>query len=109
MLPTLTRYVSSTLVTSATNGEDKCLQVVDMFGCGLPVCAASYKCIGELVKVGETGLLFDSYQELAQQWVDLFQGFPSQPSKQIVHMQKQVQQRTDNWSASWMKLIPIFE
>ena len=84
------------------------LQVVDMFGCGLPVCAASYNCIGELVEEGQTGLLFDSYQQLADQWVDLFQGFPGKPSKQLLHMQEQVQNRKDNWSASWKKLIPMF-
>ena len=84
------------------------MQVVDMFGCGLPVCAASYDCIDELVKDGQTGLLFDSYQQLADQWVALFQGFPKNPSRQLLHMQQQVQQRKDNWSASWEKLIHIF-
>jgi len=84
------------------------MQVVDMFGCGLPVCAASYDCIDELVKEGQTGLLFDSYQQLADQWVALFQGFPKNPSRQLLHMQQQVQQRKDNWSASWEKLIHIF-
>jgi len=84
------------------------MQVVDMFGCGLPVCAASYDCIHELVKEGQTGLLFDSYQQLADQWVALFQGFPKNPSQQLLHMQQQVQQRTGNWSASWKKLIHIF-
>ncbi len=80
------------------------MQVVDMFGCGLPVCAASYDCINELVTEGQTGLLFNSYQQLADQWVALFQGFPKNPSKQLLHMQ----QRKDNWSASWEKLIHIF-
>ena len=58
------------------------LQVVDMFGCGLPVCAASYKCVGELVQEGEVGLTFESCQELAQQLVNL--------------------------SASWAILLPVF-
>ena len=83
-------------------------QVVDMFGCGLPVCAASYEAIDELVQEGQTGLLFTSYQELAQHWVHLLQGFPKQPSKPLLHMQNQVQQRTDSWSASWEKLKPLF-
>ena len=84
------------------------MQVVDMFGCGLPVCAAAYSCIGELVKEGETGLLFSSSQELAQQWLQLFQGFPMQPSRQLIHMQKQVQHRTENWSTTWDSIKPMF-
>ena len=84
------------------------LQVVDMFGCGLPVCAASYQAIEELVQEGQTGLLFGSDQELAQHWVQLFQGFPQRPSQLLLHMQQQVQRRTDNWSASWEKLKPLF-
>ena len=83
-------------------------QVVDMFGCGLPVCAASYQAIDELVQEGQTGLLFTSYQELAQQWVHLLRGFPNHPSKPLLHMQHQVQQRTDSWFASWGKLKPLF-
>ena len=84
------------------------MQVVDMFGCGLPVCAAAYSCIGELVKDGQTGLLFSSAQELAQQWGELLQGFPKQPSQKLIHMQKQVQHSTENWSTSWEKIQPMF-
>ena len=53
--------------------EWQATQVVDMFGCGLPVCAVSYPCIGELVEEGQTGLLFTSAQQLAQQLVSLLQ------------------------------------
>ena len=46
-----------------------------MFGCGLPVCALSYSCIGELVSHEHNGLLFDSGPQLAQQLLDCFRGF----------------------------------
>ena len=39
------------------------MQVLDMYGCGLPVCAANYACIGELVKDGRNGLLFNEAGE----------------------------------------------
>lgn len=84
------------------------MQVVDMFGCGLPVCAAEYSCIHELVKEGQTGLLFSSYQELAQQWMKLLQGFPDQTSGQLLHMQKQVLQSTEKWPMTWDSVKPIF-
>lgn len=57
------------------------LQVVDMFGCGLPVCAASYQCIGELVSHGHNGLLFTCAEELARHLADVLEGFPGKPSQ----------------------------
>lgn len=52
-----------------------------MFGCGLPVCAASYDCIRELVADGDNGLLFEGPRQLAQQLAELLAGLPSRPSK----------------------------
>eukprot|EP00887_Chlorella_sp_A99_P002063 scaffold18.g2063.t1 len=50
-------------------------RVVDMFGCGLPVCTVAYPCIGELVSHEHNGLLFSTPEQLAQQLLDLFRGF----------------------------------
>ena len=43
------------------------IQVVDMFGCGLPVAAKSCPALHELVINGINGMIFDTPEELAKQ------------------------------------------
>lgn len=65
----------------SSSGLDLPMKVVDMFGCGLPVCAVRYSCIGELVEHGRSGLLFDDAEGLAKHLCDLLANFPtSQPA-----------------------------
>lgn len=52
---------------TSSSGLDLPMKVVDMFGCALPVCAKSFRCIDELVKVGINGVTFDTASELGEQ------------------------------------------
>ncbi|XP_019433857.1 PREDICTED: UDP-glycosyltransferase TURAN isoform X1 [Lupinus angustifolius] len=63
---------------TSSSGLDLPMKVVDMFGCGLPVCAVSYSCIKELVSVDKNGILFSSSSELADELLMLFKGFPDE-------------------------------
>lgn len=61
----------------SSSGLDLPMKVVDMFGCGLPVAAMAYSCIGELVKEGENGVTFSTSFQLVDLFLDFFKGFPS--------------------------------
>ena len=90
------------LATAACNVP----QVVDMFGCGLPVCAASYQCIGELVSHGHNGLLFSCAEELAKHLVEVLEGFPFQPSRLLTSLQHRVTAANAlSWDASWESIV----
>ena len=82
-----------------------------MFGCGLPVCAVKYSCIGELVKHGVNGLLFDSPQQLAEQMLGLLEGFPVSPSSQLSALREEVGLSNGvRWDETWARTVqPVVE
>lgn len=90
----------------STSGLDLPMKVVDLFGCGTPVCAVNFSCLGELVKHEVNGMVFDKAPDLGRQLVELFKGFPGAPSaKQIAKLRAGVQSGQgsrwhENWSAN---------
>ena len=82
-----------------------------MYGCGLPVCAAKYDCIGELVKDGRNGLLFSEAGQLADQLLTLFDGFPASVSRQLTSLTDAVEESTGpRWEEAWEQTVqPLIE
>ncbi|KAI6153212.1 glycosyltransferase family 33 protein [Pisolithus tinctorius] len=62
---------------ASSSALDLPMKVVDMFGCGLPVCALDFKCLPELVKGGRNGMVFKGSGELANQMEALLKSFPN--------------------------------
>jgi len=50
------------------------MQISDMFGCDLVICAVRYKCLDELVEEGTTGFMFDEPEHFALLFVELLSG-----------------------------------
>ncbi|KAF6264227.1 hypothetical protein COO60DRAFT_1486501, partial [Scenedesmus sp. NREL 46B-D3] len=99
----------------SSSGIDLPMKVVDMFGAGLPVCAADFKCIGELVAEGKTGLLFSSAEQLAQQLLQLLEGFDgvagSGANGHLARLRAGVarEQSRWRWRDNWDKVAaPVF-
>ncbi|KAI9244945.1 hypothetical protein BDA99DRAFT_528523 [Phascolomyces articulosus] len=88
---------------TSTSGMDLPMKVVDMFGCGLPVCAASFECLDELVVNGKNGLTFSNSDELAEQLKDVFIRKPNQLEELRQNVMNEF--KDQNWEKQWNYLI----
>ncbi|KAI8885890.1 glycosyltransferase family 33 protein [Backusella circina FSU 941] len=77
---------------TSSSGMDLPMKVVDMFGCGLPVCAVNFECLDELVQDGKNGLVFTSSNDLYEQITDL--------RKNIIH-----EYATNTWQSQYKEVL----
>ncbi|XP_019887284.1 chitobiosyldiphosphodolichol beta-mannosyltransferase [Ooceraea biroi] len=100
---------------TSSSGLDLPMKVVDMFGCGLPVCAYNFNCLSELVRHNENGLVFADENELAQQLKMWFQDFPNNSAQQDLREKFQENMFTsqiyrNGWHGNWkLNVLPCFQ
>lgn len=83
---------------TSSSGVDLPMKVVDMFGTGLPVVAARFRALPELVKEGRNGRSFGDAAELADLFVGLLGGDGVQLSKLREGAAAESRRR---WDAEW--------
>lgn len=88
---------------ASSSGLDLPMKAVDMLGCGLPVLALRYKCIGELVVEGDTGVLFDDAGGLADAMESLL--YEESGMLECRRMKRNIQKAFGKqemmWKSSW--------
>uniref|UniRef100_A0A8C7XUT3 Chitobiosyldiphosphodolichol beta-mannosyltransferase n=1 Tax=Oryzias sinensis TaxID=183150 RepID=A0A8C7XUT3_9TELE len=92
----------------SSSGLDLPMKVVDMFGCCLPVCAIRFRCLEELVKHEENGLIFTDSAELAEQLKSLLSEFP-RPDGRLAAFRRNLQTtRGQRWDENWdQNVLPL--
>ncbi|KAJ2700954.1 mannosyltransferase [Coemansia sp. IMI 209128] len=93
---------------TSSSGLDLPMKVVDMLGCGAPVCAYGFSCIRELV-TGDNGLVFSSAPELALQIQDLAAqlGLPNGRYSRL--LQGAAQFHKIDWDTHYTRALELFK
>jgi beta-1,4-mannosyltransferase len=92
---------------TSTSGLDLPMKVLDLFGCGVPVCALDFQCLSELVIDGSNGRTFTTSHELQQLLMNLLQPLGMTTSVFAPHSfgdlatYSQFLQGRRRWSENW--------
>ncbi|CAI5736387.1 unnamed protein product [Hyaloperonospora brassicae] len=92
---------------TSSSGLDLPMKVLDMFGCGLPVCAIGFKCLAELVQHDKNGLVFESPEQLSAQLYGLLKGHPTDTAD--LHRLRSSLTTVEHWPENWNRVAsPLF-
>lgn len=96
---------------TSSSGLDLPMKVVDMFGCGLPVCAVNFGCLDELVQHEKNGLVFESGApaQLTGHLERLLGGFPAKQPDLAKFRANLAGFRENGWGTNWDRHAkPVF-
>ncbi|KAK4876984.1 hypothetical protein RN001_009490 [Aquatica leii] len=92
---------------TSSSGYDLPMKVVDMFGCGIPVCAYDFKCLNELVHHEINGFIFKDLIELSKQLQNWFAFFPKNKERNI-QKEKFIKEleifQNERWRENWNRV-----
>lgn len=93
---------------TSSSGVDLPMKVVDLLGVGVPVVAKRFEAIGELVKQGENGVLFEDGEELGRVLEGLLGGLGG--NKVLEKLRKGAgEEGGRRWDGEWDKIAaPVF-
>lgn len=96
---------------TSSSGLDLPMKVLDMFGCGLPVCAYEFKSLYELVEHEKNGFHFKNSKELSKLIQDWFENHPNneiQKQKENKFKTELRKFQTLRWTENWNRVaLPI--
>ncbi|KAJ1896108.1 mannosyltransferase [Kickxella alabastrina] len=92
---------------TSSSGLDLPMKVVDMLGCGTPVCAYRFSCINELV-TKRNGMVFDNASELALQIQDLAQQLDDKSGSYQQLLGGAAEFRRIDWAANYTQALELF-
>ncbi|KAJ3151674.1 mannosyltransferase [Geranomyces variabilis] len=93
---------------TSSSGVDLPMKIVDMFGCGLPVCAVDYPCLRELVEDGVNGRVFGTAGELCKHLQELLS--TNDDGGRLAELRKGAATFADTrWHDAWMQdVAPLY-
>lgn len=93
---------------TSSSGVDLPMKVVDLLGVGVPVVAKRFEAIGELVKEGGNGVLFETGDELGRVLEGLLWGLGG--SVQLAKLKEgAMKEGGRSWDVEWDKIAaPVF-